>query len=124
MSFDPFSAVFDLANTILQKWFPDANLREEAAKELAAALATQVQGQIDINKIEASSPNWFIAGWRPYLGWVCNAGFTYVVVAAIFHLPPLDPQVYSILSTTLGGLLGVNILARTVEKYAGVQDNH
>lgn len=30
--------------------------------------------QLEINKLEAQHPNFFIAGWRPAIGWVCVAG--------------------------------------------------
>lgn len=34
-------------------------------------LDTQLmQGQIDTNKIEAQHPDWFVARWRPAVGWV------------------------------------------------------
>ncbi len=35
-----------------------------------------VQGQLDINEAEASSPSEFVAGWRPAIGWVCGAACT------------------------------------------------
>ncbi len=33
--------------------------------------------QAEINKIEAASANWFVAGWRPAVGWVCTIGLAY-----------------------------------------------
>lgn len=38
------------------------------------------EGQIAINKIEASSGNLFIAGWRPFIGWVCGFAIAYAFV--------------------------------------------
>jgi len=38
------------------------------------------QGQIDINKIEAASDNLFVAGWRPFIGWVCGIAIAYAFV--------------------------------------------
>jgi hypothetical protein len=32
-------------------------------------------GQWEINKAEAGNPNPFTSGWRPFIGWVCGAGF-------------------------------------------------
>jgi hypothetical protein len=100
--------------------------------ELAAQLA-MAQGQLDINKTEASSTSVFIAGWRPAVGWVCVTAlaYAYVVqpfaqfVAALFKvdltaLPRLDT------STLIGGLLipllGIATL-RTVEKVTGTEGN-
>ena len=36
-----------------------------------------LQGQIEVNKIEAASSSRFVAGWRPGVGWVCAAGLAY-----------------------------------------------
>jgi hypothetical protein len=34
-------------------------------------------GQIEVNKIEASSSSLFVAGWRPFLGWIGGIGIGY-----------------------------------------------
>ncbi len=31
--------------------------------------------QSEINKIEAAHRSLFVAGWRPFIGWVCGLGF-------------------------------------------------
>ena len=31
--------------------------------------------QAEINRIEAAHRSLFVAGWRPFIGWVCGAGF-------------------------------------------------
>ena len=36
--------------------------------------------QLDVNKEEAKSTNWFVAGWRPGIGWVCGFALAYVAV--------------------------------------------
>lgn len=33
--------------------------------------------QIDTNKTEAGSQFLFVAGWRPYIGWICGTGIGY-----------------------------------------------
>jgi hypothetical protein len=40
-----------------------------------------VLGQIQIDAVEASSKSVFVAGWRPFVGWVCGAalGYTYIL---------------------------------------------
>jgi len=38
-------------------------------------------GQLEINKAEASHPSVFIAGWRPFIGWVGGIAFAYQFVA-------------------------------------------
>lgn len=93
-----------------------------------------VSGQIDVNKVEAASPNLFISGWRPFIGWICGFGLAYGIIFQPFlvfglvalhrtfdpnNLPKLD-------STTIMGLLipllGLGIM-RTVEKVKGVEGN-
>lgn len=76
-----------------------------------------LQGQMDINKIEASSSNLFVSGWRPFVGWTCGIGVAWAfliqpalkVAAAIFapELPPLPSADVTELMTLLGGLLGL-----------------
>lgn len=38
------------------------------------------QGQISINQIEAAHSNMFVAGWRPFLGWVCGSAIAYAYI--------------------------------------------
>jgi len=37
-------------------------------------------GQLSINKIEASHKSLFVAGWRPFIGWVCGVGVAYTFI--------------------------------------------
>ena len=101
--------------------------------ELAANLA-QVQGQLDINKKEAESTNWWVAGWRPGAGWVCVFGLAYafvvqpfaIFVLSAFHVtlgtqpPMLDTGV--LIRDILIPMLGLGAL-RTVEKVTGTEGN-
>ncbi len=82
-----------------------------------------IQGQIDVNKAEASNSNLFVAGARPFIVWVCGIG-----IAIEFVVRPLAVAVGAALfphidSNLLLGLL-VPILGlgtmRTVEKMKGV----
>lgn len=84
MAFDPFTAAFDLIKTGLEKYIPDANVREKAAAELASQVHQISLAQIEINKIEAASQNLFVAGWRPAIGWICGAGYAYAFVVQPF----------------------------------------
>lgn len=86
--------------------------------------------QAEINKAEASSTNWFVAGWRPAVGWVCVAGLAFQFVLRPFiqwglaiasradlaaSLPALAVEQ---LMSLLFGMLGLAI-TRTVEKSSG-----
>ena len=33
--------------------------------------------QLQVNANEAISTNWWVAGWRPYIGWICGTGLAY-----------------------------------------------
>lgn len=45
--------------------------QSEIFKEIDAVLQEQ-QMQADINKVEAAHESIFVAGWRPFIGWVCG----------------------------------------------------
>lgn len=118
-------AVADLAGTVINKIWPDKS--EQEKQELAAAVMV-VQGQLDINKAEASNPSVFVSGWRPFIGWVCGGGCAWnwiglpVVKAALVALGhPLDinPADLSEMMPLLLGMLGLGGL-RTAEKINGV----
>lgn len=55
---------------------------EELSIQLDAAAAA---GQVEVNKIEASSASVFVAGWRPFIGWICgiSLGSYYIPQALI-----------------------------------------
>ena len=118
-------SVADLATTVIGKIWPD---KTEAEKAQLAAAVQLVQGQIDINKVEAASSSVWVAGWRPFIGWVCGAAFAYKFVLApaiafglaaaghVVDLPVLD---FTEMSTVLLGMLGIGGL-RTLEKIKGV----
>jgi len=128
-------ALIPAISQLLDKIIPDPHEREKAKielikaeresdiEELRLALSAD-QMQADINKAEAVSNNLFIAGWRPFIGWVCGVAFAYhfiiqpVLAFAIANnggkaeLPTFDMQS---LSTVLMGMLGLGGL-RTIEK--------
>jgi len=130
MAFDPFTAAFDLINTGLSKWIPDANLRQAAAQELAGQVNMQIMGQIEMNKVEAASQSKFVSGWRPFIGWTCGVAYAYTFVvqpivvfmfaasgypSAHSSLPVLH---WSELSMVLFGMLGLGAM-RSYEKVGG-----
>lgn len=69
----------DLRTAITGEISPDkrAELEELAARAESMAM----QGQTAINKIEAGHKSIFVAGWRPFIGWVCGVAlaWNYVV---------------------------------------------
>lgn len=114
----------------------------EISAEKKAELAVRAQemenavllAQSEINRAEAASPKLFVAGWRPFIGWVCGISLAYefvmkpIVEGAVmivsertdFMLPDADlAQLLPLVIAMLG--LGVY---RTVEKINGAQGRH
>ncbi|MFC6440858.1 3TM-type holin [Bowmanella sp. JS7-9] len=55
---------------------PDPNARAEAREQFETQLLTAVTEastlQAKINQVEAAHSSVFVAGWRPFIGWVCG----------------------------------------------------
>jgi uncharacterized protein (DUF2062 family) len=125
MALDPISAGLDLANTVVNKLWPDKSQEERA--QLAAAVQL-VQGQLDINKTEAASESVFVAGWRPFIGWTCGVAFAYkfvaapvaaLVLTAVGHPITLPVLEFGEMMPVLFGMLGLGAF-RSYEKVKGV----
>jgi hypothetical protein len=123
---------------ILNKVIPDANARQAAQEQITQAMIAQqgavqqaiadaAKAQAEVNLKEAESPSIFVAGWRPFVGWVCGLGFAYAFIlqpfmnaiavwAGFSTTPVLDT---SSMMGLLGGLLGLGTM-RTYEKAQGV----
>jgi hypothetical protein len=81
---DPISAILNIGNTLINKLFPDP---AQAAQAQLALMKMQQDGELaamvsqtDINKVEAASDSIFVAGWRPFCGWVGGAGLAYASI--------------------------------------------
>lgn len=121
-------------------FFPNPEKRAEAAQAIATA---QLNGafkeeeyqyqimleQIKTNQIEAASTNWFVAGWRPYIGWICGTGLFYEFLfmpignginMAYSHAPVFLALDTATLTSCLAGLLGLGTM-RSFEKFKGVE---
>lgn len=114
---------------VLDKFVTDAKDRLEAEQMYFKASHEIVMAQNEINKIEAGSQNFFVAGWRPAVGWVCVASFAYAVILNDFlnwgaatlaimtgtNLPPFPEPDTAITMELLVALLGLGAY-RTYEK--------
>jgi roadblock/LC7 domain-containing protein len=129
MDITGIGAVADLAKTVIGAIFP--NKTEEEKAQIAAALAL-VQGQLDTNRAEATSPSMFVAGWRPMVGYVCASGFAvqFVIgplgqwVSALAGHPVAFPSLdMGTLMPLLLGMLGLGGM-RTYEKVSGINSGH
>lgn len=129
---DPISAIAGVANTVLTRILPDKPAQLAAQAELAKMqLSGELQAtsdQLQVNLAEGASKSTFVAGWRPFIGWICGAGLGYefllrpllTFAVSCFHgrfvAPDLD---MSSLNQLLFGMLGLASM-RTVEKIKGV----
>ena len=75
--------------------------------------------QTKINEIEAKHRTVFVAGWRPFIGWVCGIAFAfhYIVMPLLLAYTDIKPIEFDTnsLFTVLMGMLGLGGL-RTYEK--------
>jgi hypothetical protein len=120
------SAVAGVVGGVIDRLWPNKTEREKA--ELQAAMLV-VQGQLEVNKVEAASSSVFVAGWRPFIGWVCGAACAWnwiglpVAKALLlaFGGPVLDlsPADLTEMLPVLMGMLGLAGY-RTFEKTKGV----
>lgn len=124
----PDRAAKDAASAELQKMLAAGGLQEELLQITAVTSA-----QTDINKVEAASTSLFVAGWRPYVGWICGTAlgidcivrplvsWMSILVGHPVELPTLNDP---LLKSTLAGMLGLGFGLRTYEKSQGVAGNH
>lgn len=111
---------------------PNAEAREAAKRELQLEIlkiqAEQNKAQVELNKSEAQHASIFVAGWRPFIGWVggVSLAWTFLVhplitwVATVVGytgtFPALDTEP---LMTLVLAMLGIGAM-RTVDKIKGV----
>ena len=109
---------------IIDKFVPDPAAKVQAEQALRESLFQRDASQNMVNAAEASSSSVFVAGWRPFIGWVCGAAlaYTYMIVpigmwAAIMVGHPIakPPALDGNLWELMFGMLGMGGL-RTYEK--------
>lgn len=121
----------DMRSAITGDIDPEKRAELEArAAEMEAALN---QAQVELNQAEASSGSLFVAGWRPFLGWVFGS-----IIALHYLVKPIAewimqiaaPEYLPLPTFDLGdiwpvliGMLGFGGM-RTVEKMRNVQNRH
>lgn len=111
----------------LQKQTELQEIQLQLQSKLQDQFNAQLQAQTDTNKAEAASPKIFIAGWRPFIGWVCGSGLAiqfivnpiFTWIAALAKHPVQFPMLdLGTLMTLLFGMLGLGAM-RTYEKTNG-----
>lgn len=110
--------------------FVETDEEKQAAEIIKARLMMKPSlAQVELNKIEAGHRSIFVAGWRPFIGWVCGFALlwhfilfdllTWVTVNFFPHVTAL-PELTGTetLVTVLLSLLGLGAM-RTAEKFGG-----
>ena len=122
----------DIREAITGKGIEDPNKKAEIELKLTKLEQALKQGQIEINKAEAQNPNWFVAGWRPAIGWTGAIAIFYTFLinpllqwyCQIAHIqvtpPTLDTSMLFNLVLAMLGLGGM----RTYEKLKNVHNKH
>ena len=138
MSFDPLTAALDVGKSLIEKIWPDPVKQSEEIRKLQelhqkgdlAVLNAEVQlllGQINVNATEANHKSIFVAGWRPFVGWVCGFGLLYasVIEPLMRFIATVNDYTgtFPVLDTTITmqvllGMLGLGLM-RTKEKEKG-----
>lgn len=126
------AALLGAMGPVLDKLIPDPNARNAFSLQLLSALQAADLSQLKINEAEASNPNLFVSGWRPFIGWICGGALFYqyiflplgVYIASfissgavtnLLNAPKLDGNLWELMI----GMLGMGAL-RSFEKLKGV----
>lgn len=140
----PWTTLINKVGDIIGKVVPDKAAADSAKSQLLTLtaqgelqkdlmeLSAITSAQTDINKVEAASPNWFIAGARPFVMWICAGGLMLnLIISPLFtwatalagHPTPFPALDGNLLMGLLFPLLGLGAY-RTVEKIQGVANVH
>jgi hypothetical protein len=135
MNLNPISAIVETVGNVIGDLHTSDKERLDAEIELRRIDASLMQGQMEVNKVEAASASLFVAGWRPAIGWIGAAAMAYQfllypllvwgwslmqargwVPSALTPPPMLDTDALWVVLTGMLGIAG----ARTLEKVKGV----
>lgn len=115
-------------SNIIDKFVETDDERRAAELIKARLMMKPSLAQIELNKIEAGHRSIFVAGWRPFIGWVCGVALAWhfilhdlVTWIAVSYSPEAtvpDLVGTEVLVTVLLSMLGLGAL-RTAEKMTG-----
>jgi hypothetical protein len=119
------SSLIAPVTSLLDKWIPDADVKQQIAHEIATMSERHAQelavAQIKLNTEEAKG-NWFQSSWRPATGWVCVLALmvNYLISPIAAGFGAVIPQADgSTLMPILMGLLGLGGM-RSFERTKGI----
>lgn len=126
------TALIPAFGTLVDRLIPDRAAAERAKADMEAALIKASNeaalAQVEVNKIEAGHGSVFVAGWRPFIGWVCGAALAWAFIvgpvlswslAVLGICETLPPIMTDNLFELVLAMLGLGGL-RTFEKMRGV----
>jgi hypothetical protein len=109
-------------------FIPDPKARDKWVSETLGMFMQADTSQIEVNREEAKSSSLFIAGWRPFIGWICGfaIAYQYVLVPIAMWVaflvgkplakpPTLDGSLWELVF----GMLGMGAL-RSFDKLKGL----
>ena len=123
----PISKALETVAGIVDEFVETPDEKRDARQLKDKLVASAANLQVELNKIESAHRSVFVAGWRPFVGWVCGAALAWHFIffdllnwaAGLFGVPPPPPLTgTSELLTVLLSMLGLGGL-RTVEKLSG-----
>lgn len=139
MALDPVTAILNIGDTILNRVLPDKAANDAAKAQLfnlqVSGELAQALSQAQIDQTEAASNSVFVAGWRPFVGWICGSAFAYsyiihpmfltILVACHvqFDASKLPVLNMSEMMPVLLGMLGLGAL-RSWDKTQGTNNGH
>lgn len=98
-------AVVDLLGGVLDMFQGDKRQQAEAVLTQLKQVHAENMAQVEVNKAEAAHSSIFVAGWRPFIGWVCGVGL------ATYFLPKhlLGAYFYTVQCFAAGQALPYNV---------------
>jgi hypothetical protein len=117
---------------VLSRVLPDPQAQQKAIADIVAQVNSSDLAQLEVNKAEAANRSLFVAGWRPFIGWVCGfaLAYTYVImpigmwvvgffgekyVTMLLNAPKLDGNLWELMFAMLG-MAGL----RSFDKFKGL----
>lgn len=127
---DGIASLGDRLFGLVDKFIPDKDKASEMKHELHMTLARLNLAQMAVNAEEAKHSSIFVAGWRPFIGWVCGTALAWQFIGApvaqwtltvaglseIHSVPQIDSGNLMELVLAMLGMAGL----RTYEKQGGI----
>ena len=113
--------VFGLIDHVIDHISPDKTKAAQAKAKVRESVLNGdfnlLLGQLKVDEVEAAHKSLFVAGWRPFVGWVLAFSLVYHnLIALPLGLPGGD--IWFTVSL-LGSMLGIHV-SRSAEKIKGV----